>query len=107
MGQRTLASAFAAWSDHTLQMQSAKQAMQQVAARLTNRQLSSAFYAWHEAALQRQHAVQAARKVLLKLQQSCKVTLSACAAALTSINLNASMCMLCIGGPSLTVHPPV
>ena len=84
MGQRTLASAFAAWSDHSLQMQSAKQAMQQVAARLTNRQLSAAFYAWHEAALQKQHAVQSAHKVLLKLQQGCKVTLPAHAAILNA-----------------------
>lgn len=88
MGQRTLANAFAAWSDHTLQMQSAKQAMQQVAARLINRQLSAAFYAWHEAALHKQHAVQSAQKVLIKLQQGCKVTLPACEAVLTSINLN-------------------
>lgn len=87
MGQRTLASAFAAWSDHTLQMQSAKQAMQQVAVRLTNQQLSAAFYAWHEAALQKQQAVQSAHKVLSKLQQTCKVRLPACAAVLTSIDL--------------------
>lgn len=73
MGQRTMASAFAAWSDHTLQMQGAKQAMRQVAARLTNQQLAAAFYAWHEAALQKQHAVQSAHKVLLKFQQGCKV----------------------------------
>ena len=73
MGQRTMASAFAAWSDHTLQMHSAKQAMQQVAARLTNQQLSAAFYAWHQAAQQRRHALQSAHKILLRLQQGCKV----------------------------------
>ena len=94
MGQRTLASAFAAWSDHTLRMQSAKQAMRQVAARLTNQQLSAAFYAWHEAALQKQHAVRSAHKVLSKLQQTCKVTLPACAVILTSMNLNTFLCML-------------
>lgn len=84
MGQRTLASALAAWSDHTLQMQSAKQAMRQVAARLTNRQLAAAFYSWHEATVQKQHAVQSAHKALLKLQQGCLVMLPSHAAVLTT-----------------------
>lgn len=85
MGQRTLASAFAAWLDHTVQMQSAKQAMRQVAARMTNRQLAAAFYAWHEATTQKQHAVQSAHKALLKLQQGCAVMLPSHAAVLTSM----------------------
>lgn len=93
MGQRTLASAFAAWSDHTLQMQRAKQAMRQVAARLTNKQLAAAFYAWHEAVLQKQHAVQSAHKARLKLQQGCMVRLPSHAAVLTSMNLQALLCM--------------
>ena len=54
-------------------MHNAKQAMQQVAARLTNQQLSAAFYAWHQAAQQRRHAVQSAHKILLRFQQGCKV----------------------------------
>lgn len=95
MGQRSIASAFAAWSDHTLQMQRAKQAMQQVAARLTNRQLSAAFYAWHEATLQKQHAAQSAHKVLLRFQQGCKVKRPACAAVLARMRVKALFACVC------------
>ena len=73
MSQRTLASAFAAWAEHSVQMQHAKQAMQQVAVRLTNRQLSAAFYAWHEGAQQHRHAMQSAHKILLRFQHGSKV----------------------------------
>lgn len=93
MGQRTLATAFAAWSHHTLQMQTAKQAMRQVAARLTHQQLAAAFYMWHEAAMQKQHAVQSAHKVLLKFQQGCKVPL-AVPSVLASMNHMAFWCMV-------------
>lgn len=93
MGQRTIASAFAAWSHHTLQMQSAKQAMRQVAARLTSQQLAAAFYTWHEAAMQKQHAVQSAHKVLLKFQQGCKVPL-AFPSIVTSMYHEAFLCIM-------------
>ena len=77
MSQRTVAGAFAAWSDHTLQMRGAKQAMQQVAARMVNRQIAAAFFAWQETAHQQHHAGQAAQKMVLRLQQASKVTAGA------------------------------
>ena len=86
-------------------MQSAKQAMQRVATRLTNRQLSAAFYAWHEAILQKQHAVQSVHKVLLKLQQTCKVTLPAFAAVLTSIKSRCIPVHAFYRGPPFTIYP--
>ena len=42
--QRALATCFAAWSEHTVDMQHVKQAMQQVAACLANTQLAAVVY---------------------------------------------------------------
>ena len=77
MSQRGLASTFAAWSEQTLQMRSARQAMQQVAARMANRQLAAAFYAWQENAQQQLHARQTAHKLMLRFQQASQVITAA------------------------------
>ena len=71
--QRTLATSFAAWSEHTVDMQHAKQAMQQVAARLANRQLAAAFYAWQDTVQHQRHARHVAHKIMLRFQQASKV----------------------------------
>ena len=73
IAQRTLATSFAAWSEHTVDMQHAKQAMQQVAARLANRQLAAAFYAWQDTVHHQRHARHVAHKIMLRLQQASKV----------------------------------
>ena len=70
MGQRTLATSFAAWSDHMHHMRAAKQAMQQVAARMTSGQLAAAFYTWQEAAQRQQQAMMTAHKLMLRCQQA-------------------------------------
>ena len=74
MGQRTLASSFAAWSGHMQQVRHAKQAMQQVAARMANRHQAAAFYAWQDIAEQQHHARETAHTFMLRFQQASKVT---------------------------------
>lgn len=84
MSQRGLASAFAAWSEQTLQMRGARQAMEQVAARMANRQLAAAFYSWQENAQQQLHARQTAHKLMLRFQQASQV--------ITAATLSAASC---------------
>lgn len=74
MGQRTLASSFAAWLGHMQQVRQAKQAMQQVAARMANRHQAAAFYAWQDIAEQQHHARETAHSFMLRFQQASKVT---------------------------------
>ncbi len=51
--------------------------MQQVAARMANRQLAAAFYAWQENAQQQLHARQTAHKLMLRFQQASQVITAA------------------------------